>query len=80
MTVRVGETATPPPDLLPVQRKATLAYRLARFILLPIFHAVFVFQVRGHDTRSWRTTAAAQLVDPPALTTGVGLLRLLCHR
>jgi 1-acyl-sn-glycerol-3-phosphate acyltransferase len=42
-----GVSATPPPDLLPVQRKATLTYRLARFILLPVFHALFVFQVKG---------------------------------
>lgn len=42
-----SELATPPPDLLPVQRKATLAYRLARILLLPVFHALFVFQVKG---------------------------------
>lgn len=39
----------PPADLLPVQRKATLTYRLARILLLPICHLTFVFQVRGHE-------------------------------
>jgi 1-acyl-sn-glycerol-3-phosphate acyltransferase len=38
---------TPPADLLPVQRKATFTYRLIRFILLPIFHTLFVFHVKG---------------------------------
>jgi 1-acyl-sn-glycerol-3-phosphate acyltransferase len=38
---------TPPADLLPVQRAATLTYRLARIVLLPVFHALFVFQVKG---------------------------------
>jgi 1-acyl-sn-glycerol-3-phosphate acyltransferase len=38
---------TPPADLLPVQRRATLTYRLARIVLLPVFHALFVFQVKG---------------------------------
>jgi 1-acyl-sn-glycerol-3-phosphate acyltransferase len=42
-----GKTTPPPPDLLPVQRKATLAYRMARIVLLPVFHTLFVFQVRG---------------------------------
>ena len=37
----------PPADLLPVQRKATFTYRLMRIILLPVFHALFVFQVKG---------------------------------
>jgi 1-acyl-sn-glycerol-3-phosphate acyltransferase len=36
-----------PADLLPVGREATLVYRLARIVLLPVFHALFVFQVRG---------------------------------
>jgi 1-acyl-sn-glycerol-3-phosphate acyltransferase len=40
---------SPPADLLPVQRKATLAYRLLRFILLPVFHVLFVFLVKGQQ-------------------------------
>jgi 1-acyl-sn-glycerol-3-phosphate acyltransferase len=39
--------STPPADLLPVQREATLTYRLMRIVLLPIFHLLFVFQVKG---------------------------------
>jgi 1-acyl-sn-glycerol-3-phosphate acyltransferase len=39
--------ATPPADLLPVQRKATVTYRLMRVLLLPVFHVLFVFQVKG---------------------------------
>jgi 1-acyl-sn-glycerol-3-phosphate acyltransferase len=39
--------AQPPADLLPVQRKATLTYRLMRVLLLPVFHLLFVFQVKG---------------------------------
>jgi 1-acyl-sn-glycerol-3-phosphate acyltransferase len=39
----------PPADLLPVQREATFNYRLMRFLLLPVFHLLFVFQVRGRD-------------------------------
>jgi 1-acyl-sn-glycerol-3-phosphate acyltransferase len=37
----------PAADLLPVQRKATLTYRLARIFVLPLFHILFVFQVKG---------------------------------
>jgi 1-acyl-sn-glycerol-3-phosphate acyltransferase len=40
-------SSTPPADLLPVQREATLTYRLMRILLLPIFHLLFVFQVKG---------------------------------
>ena len=39
--------AQPPADLLPVQRRATLTYRLMRVLLLPVFHLLFVFQVKG---------------------------------
>jgi 1-acyl-sn-glycerol-3-phosphate acyltransferase len=42
-------TALPPADLLPVQRKATLTYRLMRVLLLPVFHMLFVFQVKGRE-------------------------------
>src|SRR5258708_37527698 len=40
--------APPPADLLPVQRKATPAYRLIRVLLIPLFHVLFIFQVKGH--------------------------------
>ena len=40
-------STTPPADLLPVQRKATLTYRLARIFVLPLFHILFVFLVKG---------------------------------
>jgi 1-acyl-sn-glycerol-3-phosphate acyltransferase len=36
-----------PADLLPVQRRATLTYRLARVILLPLFHALFSIRIEG---------------------------------
>jgi 1-acyl-sn-glycerol-3-phosphate acyltransferase len=39
--------AQPPADLLPVQCKATLTYRLMRVLLLPVFHMLFVFLVKG---------------------------------
>jgi len=42
-----AELSTPAADLLPVQRKATFTYRLMRIVLLPVFHALFVFQVKG---------------------------------
>jgi 1-acyl-sn-glycerol-3-phosphate acyltransferase len=48
----MSETASmgvPPADLLPVQRKATLTYRLARIIVLPVFHILFVFLVTGQQ-------------------------------
>jgi 1-acyl-sn-glycerol-3-phosphate acyltransferase len=32
-----------------VQRKATLAYRVARIVLLPVFHLLFVFHVKGQQ-------------------------------
>jgi 1-acyl-sn-glycerol-3-phosphate acyltransferase len=47
-------TASPPADLLPVQRRATLTYRLARIVLLPVLHAIFVFQVSGRTNRPRR--------------------------
>jgi 1-acyl-sn-glycerol-3-phosphate acyltransferase len=38
-----------PADLLPVQRKATFTYRLVRILLLPVFHALFAFMVKGQQ-------------------------------
>src|ERR1700694_1521664 len=40
---------TPPADLLPVQPEATPFYRLVRFLLLPVFHVLFIFHVRGRQ-------------------------------
>jgi 1-acyl-sn-glycerol-3-phosphate acyltransferase len=45
----VATASLPPADLLPVQRQATVAYRLARFILVPIFRAVFRLRVEGRE-------------------------------
>ena len=47
MTAPSEPEDTPPADLLPVQRKATLTYRLARIFVLPLFHVLFVFLVKG---------------------------------
>jgi 1-acyl-sn-glycerol-3-phosphate acyltransferase len=44
-----GRVAIPPADLLPVQRKATITYRIMRVLLLPVFHMLFVFQVKGRQ-------------------------------
>jgi 1-acyl-sn-glycerol-3-phosphate acyltransferase len=45
----VATASLPPADLLPVQRKATVAYRVARFLLVPIFRAVFRLRVEGRE-------------------------------
>jgi 1-acyl-sn-glycerol-3-phosphate acyltransferase len=47
LTIPSALGTTPPADLLPVQREATLAYRLARIFVLPLLHVLFVFQVKG---------------------------------
>ena len=39
--------AQPPADLLPVQRKATLAYRALRLWAVPLLHALFRISVEG---------------------------------
>jgi len=39
----------PPADLLPVQRKATLAYRAIRLWAVPLLHALFRITVEGRD-------------------------------
>lgn len=39
----------PPPDLLPVQRKATPAYRVARVLLIPLLRLLFRFRIRGRE-------------------------------
>jgi 1-acyl-sn-glycerol-3-phosphate acyltransferase len=39
----------PPPDLLPVQRNATPAYRVARLLLIPLLRLLFRFRIRGRE-------------------------------
>jgi 1-acyl-sn-glycerol-3-phosphate acyltransferase len=38
-----------PPDLLPVQRQATRAYRLARLLGIPLLRLLFRFRIRGRE-------------------------------
>lgn len=48
----VTGTATaglPPADLLPVQRRATLAYRLLRLLLVPLVRLLFRWQIDGRE-------------------------------
>lgn len=45
----MAPTTPPRPDVLPVQRRATLTYRVMRILLLPVFHLLFVFQVHGRE-------------------------------
>jgi 1-acyl-sn-glycerol-3-phosphate acyltransferase len=51
----VADQLFPAADLLPVQRKATLTYRVMRILLLPVFHVLFVFQVRGRENAPKRS-------------------------
>jgi 1-acyl-sn-glycerol-3-phosphate acyltransferase len=39
----------PPADLLPVQRRATLAYRLLRLVLVPLLRLVFSWRIEGRE-------------------------------
>jgi 1-acyl-sn-glycerol-3-phosphate acyltransferase len=41
--------AQPPADLLPVQRRATLAYRAIRLWAVPLLHALFRITVEGRE-------------------------------
>ena len=41
--------AQPPADLLPVQRKATLAYRAIRLWAVPLLHSLFRIEVEGRE-------------------------------
>ena len=43
------EAAIPPADLLPVGRKATLAYRLVRLVAIPALRLAFRFRVSGRE-------------------------------
>ncbi len=46
----MGEDGAPPPaDLLPVQRAATLPYRLIRVLALPLLYLLFKIRVRGRE-------------------------------
>jgi 1-acyl-sn-glycerol-3-phosphate acyltransferase len=42
-------SALPAADLLPVQRNATLAFRLVRFFVAPLFHLLFRWQMEGRE-------------------------------
>ena len=41
--------AIPPADVLPVQREATLGFRLARFVLGPLYRLLFRLRVSGRE-------------------------------
>src|SRR5207245_11147356 len=41
--------AQPPADLLPVQRKATLAYRAIRLWAVPLLHSLFRIEGEGRE-------------------------------
>jgi 1-acyl-sn-glycerol-3-phosphate acyltransferase len=43
----MAQAAQPPADLLPVSRKANLAYRIVRLVAVPLLHLCFRFQVVG---------------------------------
>jgi 1-acyl-sn-glycerol-3-phosphate acyltransferase len=43
----MAQAASPPADLLPVSRKANLAYRLVRLVGVPLLYLCFRFQVSG---------------------------------
>jgi 1-acyl-sn-glycerol-3-phosphate acyltransferase len=44
---RLPAVGVPPADLLPVQRNATIAYRVMRVVLLPVLHLLFAIRVTG---------------------------------
>src|SRR5438045_6854849 len=46
---RMPEPAQPPADLLPVQREATLAYRVIRLWAAPLLRALFRITVEGRE-------------------------------
>jgi 1-acyl-sn-glycerol-3-phosphate acyltransferase len=45
----MAQTASPPADLLPVSRKANLAYRAVRLVGVPLLHLCFRFDVTGRE-------------------------------
>src|SRR3981189_2656464 len=47
--IQMASTALPAADLIPVSPKANLAYRLVRFIGIPLLRLCFRFQVEGRE-------------------------------
>jgi 1-acyl-sn-glycerol-3-phosphate acyltransferase len=45
----VAQAAAPSADLLPVSRKANLAYRAVRLVAVPLLYLCFRFQVQGRE-------------------------------
>src|SRR3981081_4067913 len=45
----MSQDASPPADLLPVSRKANLAYRAVRLVGVPLLYLCFRFQVSGRE-------------------------------
>src|SRR6202521_1384714 len=45
----MAQAASPPADLLPVGRKANLAYRAVRLVAVPLLYLCFRFQTRGRE-------------------------------
>jgi 1-acyl-sn-glycerol-3-phosphate acyltransferase len=45
----MAQTSLPPADLLPVRRKATLAYRAVRLVAVPVMRLIFGFDVQGQE-------------------------------
>jgi 1-acyl-sn-glycerol-3-phosphate acyltransferase len=45
----MAQEASPPADLLPVSRKANLAYRAVRMVGVPLLYLCFRFQVTGRE-------------------------------
>jgi 1-acyl-sn-glycerol-3-phosphate acyltransferase len=45
----VKGSAIPAPDMLPVGRHASIAFRAIRLIALPVFHLLFRFDVKGRE-------------------------------
>lgn len=49
----MAQVAAPPADLLPVSRKANLAYRAVRLVAAPLLYLCFRFQVKGRKNIPW---------------------------
>jgi 1-acyl-sn-glycerol-3-phosphate acyltransferase len=45
----MAQASSPPADLLPVSRKANLAYRAVRLVAVPLLYMCFRFQVTGRE-------------------------------
>ena len=48
--------AMPPADLLPVNRKANIPYRIVRLVAIPLLHFFFCFDVEGLGNVPWTGT------------------------